>query len=287
MRKHIVSFIIVVLILGIIGAGAWTIAKRTNTKTLYQANCEFVISENSTNLATKINQAQTLYNTIFSENRLALLQNVITKIDGFEKDLNSYLVLTTSKLKENKSLSKSYTNLTKKRNSLITDYDEYITRMSGDLNADGNAIQKLYNDIFNKTVEYLYKYNSCFKSTTNYVFKNIYKAESIKPELYSLYSLGVDNLLNNISNNKFGDTSLISRLNNGINLTNGNLYIVSTIDGGEFSLEALKFQEHFNKSNLTTLVDNFNTYYATTMNPNVETAHEKLAVYYAKLILEI
>ena len=117
----------------------------------------------------------------------------------------------------------------------------------------------------------------------------MYKVDTIKEELYTLYSLGVNNLLNSISNNRFAseNVTLITRLNNGIKLSNGNISIKSSVDGGEFSIDAIKFKTHFNNSNLNTLITNFNTYYSESINISTETSNEKLAVYYAKKILEM
>jgi hypothetical protein len=99
--------------------------------------------------------------------------------------------------------------------------------------------------------------------------------------------LGVNNLLNNISNNNFKNTTLITKLNNGIILSNGNIDIKDSVMGGEFSIMAFKFKSHFNKSNLSTLVENFATLYNININPDNEVSNEKLAIYYAKQILEI
>lgn len=288
MKKHIIRILIIVLILALLGTGAWIFVRRNKVKSLYQASCDFVINEDSSTLISKMTNAQNLYNSILSsESRLTTLKTIIIKMDEFEKDLNSYLVLSTAKAHKTKRLSKSYSSLIKSRKTLINNYDEYITRMSGDINADGPAIQILYNNLFNKTVGYLYSYNNCFQQTSNYVFSKVYKADSIKSELYTMYSLGVTNLLNNISNNKFSSTTLITKLNNGITLFNGNIKLVDAIKGGEFSVEALNFKKYFNNSDLSILINNFNTYYNSTINLDTETSNEKLAIYYAKLILEI
>lgn len=288
MKKHIVALLIMVLVLTLTGTGIWLVIHNNDIKPLYKTSCEFIHHNNTNELVDKITVAQTKTTVdIPNKDRLTVLQNIIVKIDTFEKDLNSYLSLSTVKAKNTKKLSKSYEDLLKTRKALIKNYDEYITRMSGDLNPGESAIQSLYNELFNTTVSYIYKYNDCFKSTTSHVFSKVYTGESIKPELYTLYSLGVSNLLNNISNNQFTNTALITRLNNIINLSNGNIQIVSTIKGGEFSVEALNFQTHFNNSNLSILIDNFNAYYSLSINPNVATSSEMLAVYYAKLILGV
>ena len=288
MKKHLIAILIIVLVLSLAGVGVWFFMRNRNIKPLYEANCEFVLSKDSDLLKSKIEQAENLYAKVVNgETRLTTLNQVIDKIDTFEKDLNSYLVLSNAKPKTTKKLSKSYTNLIDARSTLIREYDEYITRMSGNLNADGQAVQKLYDAIFNKTVSYIYKYNECFSSTSSYVFSKVYTVGNIKAELYSLYALGVNNLLNNISNNRFTNTVLISKLSSGINLSNGNINIRSNVVGGEFSQIAYKFKSHFNNSNKAILIDNFTTYYNTAINANIETSNEKLAVYYVKQILEI
>lgn len=288
MRKHLIAILIILLVLTLIGTGVWLVVSYNKTKPLYQSHCDFILDEDTNDLSTKMAQAQTLYTSLFSsETRVATLHTIVEKIDTFEKDLNTYLILHASNSKTSKKLSKNYSTLSSKRATLIKNYNEYITRMSGDINAEGPMVQNLYNDLFDKTVTYLISYNKYFISTSNYVFNKVYKAESIKPELYSLYSAGVSDLLNNISNHNFDSTILINRLNNGIKLSNNNIFIKNTIVGGEFGTNAIKFQQYFNNSNLENLVKNFNTYYGLTISPITETSNEKLAVYYAKTILEI
>lgn len=289
MKKHIVAILIIILILSLVGVGIWVVVNAQKIKPLYKANCEFILSDDTATLATKISTAHSLYTieVMSSETRLDVLKSVVIKLDDFEKDLNAYLSLSNVKAKKTKSLSKSYTELSNIRSQLIKDYSEYITRMSGDINADGDALQNLYNEIFSKTVNYLHSYNKCFALTTNHVFKSVYTSDTIKQELYTLYSLGVNDLLNNISNNNFKSVSLINRLNNGIKLSNNNLVIKDSVDGGEFSIQALNFKKYFNASNKTTLINNFESYYPNIINPATETSNEKLAVYYAKQILEI
>lgn len=288
MKKHLIAILIIVLILSLGGVGIWLFIRNRNIKPLYDANCEFILSEDTQALKTKIAQAEILYAEVVSgETRLATLHNIITKLDTFDSDLNSYLVVKKIKPSKTKSLSKSYSNLTKTRSTLLVEYDEYITRMSGNLNADGSAVEVLYDKLFNKTVSYIYKYNECFNKTSNYVFTKVSKVDTIKQELYSLYSLSVSNLLNNISSNNFTSTTLIKKLNNAINLSNGNIVINSSVAGGEFSETAFKFKSHFRNSNLTILINNFVTYCNETIDINTETSNEKLAIYYAKQLLEI
>ena len=289
MKKHIVAILIIILTLAIIGLGVWMAVKATKIKPLYSAHCEFILSEDTETLTSKMTTAQNLYNNkvLSTETRLNVLKTVVIKLDEFEKDLNSYLVFSDIKASKTKKLSKSYNELSHTRTNLIKYYNEYITRMSGNLNADGDVLQKLYNDIFNETVKYIYDYNSCFLSTSQHVFDKVYTANTIKQELYTLYSLGVKNLLNNISNNQFGNVALINRLNNAIALQNNNLKIKQNIDGGEFSTQALRFEYHFSLCNKDLLISNFDAYYNTAINPTTETSNEKLAIYYAKQILEI
>ena len=141
MKKHLVAILIIVLVLSLTGVGIWLVVRNNKTKPLYQSNCDFIISDDVDNLTSKMNQAQGLYNVLFpSENRITTLHNIIVKIDGFEKDLNSYLLLSQTSNKASKKLSKSYTNLINDRKILIKNYDEYITRMNGNLDADGPAM---------------------------------------------------------------------------------------------------------------------------------------------------
>lgn len=290
MKKHIIIISVVVLILSLAGVGIWLGVRNKNIKPLYPANCEFVFSEDGEMLTDKITAAQTLYASVSSsDTRLTTLQTIIFKIDSFEQDLNAYLTLSNDKPKNTKSLSKSYSNLSNSRTTLIKDYNEYITRMSGNTQADGPMMQKLYNELFNKTANYLRAYNNCFLNTSNYVFEKVYTANSIKAPLYSLYSNGVNNLLSNIKNSQFSDLTLINRLNNSIKLENQNICLKNSVAGGEFSLEALNFKKYFSSSNISTLIQNFEVYYsaASSINPTTETSSEKLAVYYAKQILEI
>ena len=289
MKKHIIIITSIILILSIVGVGIWFVVKKNNSKPLYSVSCEFVESSDANLLQSDISIAENLYRNkvISTETRLTTLQQVIAKLDSFEADLSSYLLLSKAKPSSTNKLSKSYKDLESVRSVLIKDYSEYITRMSGNTNISGPALKELYNDIFNKTVNYVYKYNSCFIQTSNYVFTKVYKVDTIKTELYLMYSASVTNLLNNISNNQFASTATIDKLNTGLTLSNGNLHIRENIQGGEFSLEALNFKKYFNSCNTGSLISNFETYYNMLINPNTETSSEKLTVYYAKLILEI
>jgi len=284
MKKHLIAICIIVLVLAIGGISIWVFIQNKKAKTLYQAHCEFALGNDTNLLIEKMSTAQSLYP---SETGLKILQTSIAKLDSFEADLNSYLMLSNTKNKTTKKMTKSYSSLNNSRAILITTYEEYIVRMSGNINAESPALKTLYSSLFDKTVKYLQQYNTTFITSSNYVFNNVCNVDTIKPEVYTLYSLGVNNLLSNLSGVKFADLSLITRLNNGIKLSNGNISIKSSVYGGEFSEEAFSFKRYFNSCNHSTLIDNFNTYYNTSINVSLETSNEKLAIYYAKKILEI
>ena len=289
MKKRIILFTIFVLIIFIVGALAWMIFKQNNIKPLYEANTKFVASSDTQDLTAKMKTAQQKYSAILSsETRLTFLKDVTLKLDELEQDLNVYLTLAPKDNKTAKQLSKSYSNLIKKRKSLIRDYNEYIDRMKGDLNADGDPspLQSLYNQLFNNTVDYLYDYNKCFIKTSSYVFSKVYKVDTVKKQMYSLYSAGVNDLLNNITNNKFSSTILINYLNSHINIDNGIFKLSENVDECEYNALVLNFKHYFNKSNLVDLTKNFSTYYNANIDTTTETSNEKLAIYYAKLILE-
>ena len=289
MKKHIIGIIAVILVLVLSGGGIWLYVRNRNASNLYELSTNFVYSQSTNNLTTCMTSAESLYRSKVSssENRITNLQAIIVKLNKFEKDLITYLSLSNTKASKTKSLNKTYQSLSRTRNRLITDYNEYITRMQGNINIDGTAVRNLYNELFNKTVNFVYDYNSCFNSTSSYVFGKVYTVDTIKAELYELYSGGVSDLLNHISNNQFYSTDFIARLNKGIKLDNNNLCVKTSVDGGEFSVNALNFKKYFINSNLDTLVTNFEIYYYATINPTTETSNEKLTVYYAKQILEI
>ncbi len=296
MKKHFLGILIFVLVLLVCGVGFYIYTNNFKAKPLYETNTQFVINEDTENLILKINDAHDSY--IYSgETRLTTLSLIISKLDSFEKDLNSYLVLSNINTSSTKKLSKSYENLTKHRKALITNCEEYITRMEGDKNADGPAIQNLYNDLFNKTLKYVKEYNKCFESTSKFVFSKVYKADTLKTEVYSLYSKALQDVIDNVANNRFGDLSLINRLNKGVTLSNiptslnttkllnYNLNINSSIEGGEFSTIAQNFKTNFKNSDMQILVENFNSYYR--LNFNNCDSNEKLAVFYLSQLLNL
>ncbi|MBQ3502711.1 MAG: hypothetical protein IJA72_03500 [Clostridia bacterium] len=289
MKKHIIAILVITLILSLAGVGIYFVVKNNKKQSLYNANSSFVHSEKTEKLIANISKAESLYQSKVAsgETRLTTLHNVIIKLDSFEKDLNSYLILASSNTSTSNKLAKKYQTLTSERDILIDNYNEYITRMEGNINIDGNSTATLYNEIFDKTVQYVYNYNACFESSFKYIFEKIYKAETIKSEFYSLYTTSVIDLLNNISNHQFSNISLITLLNDRLNLdSNNNVILKSSIDGGEYSSEALKFKKHFRLSNINTLIETFKTTNPSTINPALETSNEKLAVYYALQILE-
>ena len=288
MKKHIIIISILICVILGVGVGVWYIMRKSDNQSLHSTVGQFILDDDTKALNDKMVKAESLYKSKVdnSETRLTMLNEVIAKIDIFEKDLHSYLILSGSKSSANK-LNKKYKSLSGTRDLLITNYDEYITRMQGNVNIDGSALNDLYNELFDKTIDYLYDYNACFRTTASHTFDKVYTAENIKEQLYALYSEAVVDLANNISNHKFSNITLISILNEGIVLDNGNIQLKEDVKGGEFSTQALKFKKHFNNSNISSLVKNFNTYYSLSINPATETSNEKLAVYYMKQILEI
>jgi len=288
MKKHLVIMLILTLILALLGIGVWYSIQQRNAKTLYKLSTEFVLSEDSNTLLDNISSAESLYNkqATITESRLTSLHTIISKIDTFEQDLTSYLALSNIKASSTKNLNKSYKSLSAARDTLISNYNEYIARMSGNTLIEGNAADNLHNEIFNKTVNYVARYNSCFHSTATYIFNKVYKVDTIKSELYDLYYRGVKSLLGNISNNQFTNLGMIEKLNTGITLVNNNIYLKPSVKGGEFNVMALNFKKHYNNSDLGKLIKNFETYYNSSIDINTETSNEKLAIYYAKQILE-
>ncbi len=289
MKKHILGVLIVTAVLALSAVGIWYAVNLKNAKSLYKISGEFLSSEDTQALVANISMAESLYKseTLAVSSNFELLQEIIVKLDTFEADLNSYMVLSNIKPSETNRLVKTYKNLDGSREMLIKDYNEYITRMSGNTNMSGNAIQDLYNDIVDNTESYIYKYNTCFASTYKHVFGKVYKADSIKYELYSLYSAGIKGLLSDALDGQANSLTSIKRLNKGVKLTGSNIYINSEIIGGEFGEEALKFKHYFHESNIADVIDNFEIYYNVPINPNSETSNEKLAVYYAKQILNM
>lgn len=291
MKKHFIAILILTLILIASGVGIYFAVRLNNTKPLYKASSEFILSEDTSTLSLNIEKSEKLYNLKEqkSETRLTTLKTIIDKIDTFENDLSTQLILAKSKAASTNKLSKTYKSLSASRKVLIKNYNEYIDRMNGNTHIGGDWATSLYDDIFTKTVEYIYEYNACFNSTSKYVFSKVYKVDNIKHEVYLLYSASVTDLLNNISNIQFKSTTLINRLNNGIYLDNANIKILDSINGGEYSLEALNFQKYFNQCNLTSLIENFDNYYTliTTINPSTEQSSEKLTVYYASKIFNL
>lgn len=290
MKKHLVIVAIITLVLMLAGVGLWIFKRNNNATPLYQASCEFAINQDAVKLLTNMETAQDLHilaQPHSGDTRLTTLSSIIGKLDLLNSDLNSYLTLSNAKPNKTKNLSKQYLNLTKTRSTLLKVYDEYIVRMNGDHNVDGPIVQSLHNDLVNKTINYINNYNTCFISATQYVFSKVYTIDTIKTEVYTLYSAGVSKLLNSNSNNQFTATTLIDKLNNGIQLVNGNIKIKTSVLGGEYSDIAFRFKTFFNRSNLNDLINNFVTYCSTSINENTETSNEKLAVYYAKKLLEI
>lgn len=291
MKKHIIAIIIIICILSLVGVGIWLVVRNNNSKDLYEVSTQFIFSEDTDALSQDILKAQTLYTTKVSssETRLNTLHKTITEINAFEKDLIAYLALIDNNNSKAREINKAYKSLEGTRTLLLDSYDQYITRMEGNIHADGTAVYDIYDDIFNKTVNYLKEYNSCFKQTANYVFDHLDNNGNLKSQIYTLYFSNVENLIKGISDYQFASTYAIDTLNDLISLDNYNIKINTKLEGGEFSTEAIKFKQYFNASNLTTLVNNFETLHkeSATINPETETSNEKLAIYYLTQILEV
>ena len=288
MKKHLKVILIVISILSVCGVGLWFAFSRTKTETLPNTVSAFVEHSDSQDLHLRLTTSQTLYSKHYSDTRLNSLKSILTKLDEFEQDLNTYLILCDVKPKETKTLTTSYKNLSSSRKNLIKDCDEYIVRMKGNTLAEGQTIKTLYNNLFDKVKNYLLEYNSCFANTSSFVFSSVASSSSIKSQLYSLYSYGVTNTLTNISNSQFKSLTTINRLNSVIKLdTYGNPVLKDSVAGGEFNILALDFKNYYNNSNKNELISNFDSYYTLNINPETETSNEKLAVYYFKQIMEV
>ena len=289
MKKHLKVILIVISIIAVCGVGLWFALSRTKTETLPNTVSAFVEHDNTADLHTRLTTSQSLYSKHYSTDiRLNTLKDILAKLDEFEQDLNTYLIMCNAKAKETKTLTKSYNNLSSIRTNLIKDCDEFIVRLKGNTSAEGQTVKSLYNNLFNKVANYLQEYNNCFLNTSNYIFNSVTSNSNIKLQLYSLYSYGVSNTLNNISNSQFKDLTIIKKLNTSIKLDeHNNLILKSSVAGGEFSVLALNFKKFYDNCDKNALIDNFNTYYSLNISPDTETSNEKLAVYYVKQILEV
>ncbi len=288
MKKHFKVIIIVISILAVCGVGLWFVLSRTKVEPLAQAVNSFIEHEETEDLHERLTTSQSLYSEHYNDTRMNSLKEVLLKLDTFEQDLNSYLVVCNAKPKTTKNLTKSYNNLASARTNLIKDCDEYIVRMRGNTLAEGQTVKSLYNSLFNKVANYISQYNACFLDTSNFVFTSVAPSNNIKLQMYSLYSHGVKNLVGNISNSQFKELTTINRLNSSISLDGyNNIKLKSGILGGEFSSLALNFKKHFNNADKNDLISNFNTYYSLTINSDTETSNEKLAVYYFRQIVEV
>ena len=288
MKKHIIAILIIICILALVGVGIWLIVRNNKTSNLFTNVSSFVYSDDAENLSSKINTANELYQSKVdsADQRLTISRNIIIKLDEYNKNLNNDIVFSKNTSSTANTLNKSYRDLTGVRTLLLQDYDQYITRMSGNIHADGTAVYDLYNDIFNKTIEYITKYNTSFANINNYC-QSLKQSNNLKYSIYSLYSSSVNNLISNISNHQFSNINSITILNNIIKSDHSNILINPSLVGGEFSMEALQFKQFFNNSNLNNIVENFDSYYNSTIDVGSEKSNEKLAVYYLKLILEV
>lgn len=292
MKKHIIGVAIALIIIISAGALLWIFVFNKDASDLYTACSNYVYSDDSETLQTSIQKAHSLYTLNnrgdTGENRLAQFGNIIDKINTFEKDLVSYLTLDNNK---SSKISKSYKSLSGSREHLINELTIYITRMSSNTEVGNSAtIKNLYEDILLSTVDFVKQYNSCFESSVNYVFTEVYTTSNIKRELYLLYSACVSDVINTMSSKQFPNMPVVNKLNSSIKLEYSCIQFASTISGGEFSKEALKFKQYFNQGSLTNFASNFITYYNETnsgFSPKDETSNEKLAMYYLKKILEM
>ena len=292
MKKHLKVILIILLILSIGGAIAWLFLSRTKYEPLPSTVSAFIESDDTKYLHSQLEISQQLYNEHYgTDYRLRKLKNILSKLDEFEQDLNTYLVTCDAKPKTTKDLTQSYKNLSSTRTKLLKECDAYIIRMEGNTSAEGQTIKALYNSLFDVVADYILQYSDCFRNTSNYIFSSVTNNSGIKAEIYSLYSYGVRQTLTNVVNSQFKDLTTIDYLNNTIKLdaSNGNKHniaIPTTLDGGEFNILALNFKKYYNNSNKNELMSNFNTYRLLDINPSTETSNEKLTIYYFKQMME-
>lgn len=286
MKKRITTIIAVILTILLVGTVVTLfVFNRNKSTSLYVHSSAFLNSEDCKILTTSISEAQSIYNerVSLSETRLAVLNQTIDKLDELEKDLNTYLTISTKSSKAVK-ISNSYKSLTSKRNSLIEEFEDYINRMNNNIGGDEGAVDNLYNHMFDLTTNYLQSYNECFKQTIDYTFNNVVSSNNIKYPIFSLYYHVVDELLTNVSEHKFRSTYAIDTLNSKIILISNNLKL-NDLTGGEFSSEANNFQQLYSKSDIASLLENFEAYYIEEIDETNESNVEKLTIFYLKKIL--
>lgn len=284
MKKKTIQIIAIILTIAIIGGViALFVIYNKKPKSIYSSVATFIDNDEKQTLNYNINIAENTYKTQISasENRLTTLNSIISKLDEFEYDLCTYLVCSSS---SSKQLIQDYNNLIYKRSCLINDLKDYIVRMNGNIEADGNEVQNLYNHVFELTIDYINDYNNCFIQTINHIFNKVVSPYNIKNEMYSLYSNAVDDLLNNVTNHQFNTTFTINILNN-ISLQNSNIALNNGLCGGEFNDIVIKFRNAYSNCNITNLLLNFEEYYTTSTDETTETNIDKLTVFYLKQML--
>ena len=289
MKKRVAITITIVLLVVLIATGflVWFLKYRSKAKNIYISTSQFVNSAERNQLTVKIAAADEVYQRRVSsiEDRLTTLNSVILKLDEFEADLNVYLVLSSKSSAVNE-IVKNYQNLISKRRLLVDNLDEYITRMNGNIEAGGNAVQDLYNAMFEEVIDYIYDYNTCFYQTINYTFGKVESDTNIKKEIYSLYSHAVSDLLNNISSSKFKSTYTVEKLNSIILLEDNNIVLNPGLSGGEFNSIVAQFKECYSSCDKDALLTNFETYYTSYINETTETNVEKLTIFYLQEIFK-
>lgn len=289
MKKHIVGVIIALVVIILSGVLLWMFVFKKNDSDLYSACSNYIHSEDTSKLQTSLQKANSLYTLNSkgdsSEKRLLKLGNIIEKINIFQLDITSYLTLDSKKTSK---ISKSYKSLEGSREYLLEELDTYITRMSGNTLASSSSVANLYNDIVKTTTDFVQEYNKCFNSSATYVFEKVYTTSNIKNELYSLYSACVDNLISTSANYQFPNMPVLDKLNSKIILENNCIKFASSISGGEFSEQALKFKHYFGQCSVASFANNFIDNSAnSSFDPETETSTEKLTMYYLKQILEM
>ncbi len=288
MKKRIILTIIAMCVILLIGAGIWLYISREKSTTLYQAKSDFVLSEDTTILNTKLATSESLYESIDStDSRITILLTVINKLNSFEADLTSQVVSNNTKSSKINKLNKGYKKLANEREDLIKYCDTYIISMTGNTAADGTWAKDLYNNLFNHTVNYIKNYCSNLEASSDYVFTKINTASQLKHQLYRLYIYSVKDALENINNYQFGKTFALTTFNSLITLNNGNFQLKESLIGGEYSEQALKFVNTITKCDMSTFVKNLEANYNSIINDTAETPAEKLATLYLKQILGV
>lgn len=288
MKKQIILIVITMCSIILIGSGLWLYFSREKSTTLYQAQSSFLLSEDTTELKSKLQTSEDLYQPINpTDSRISNLLVVLDKLNLFEEDLTSQTILNNTKSSKINKINKQYTKLKSERKELIKYCDTYIISMRGNTAVDGPYIQELYNNIFNKTTAYVYNYCVTIGSSADYIFTKINTSSNLKYQTLRIYIEAVKDCIENIKNNSFSDTFTLDNLNNLIVLVNGNIQLKSTVIGGEYSNQALKFVDNISKCDIKAFIDNFKVNYNSIINDSKDTPAEKLAMLYLKQTLGV